>query len=77
MTDPIVETVNPKARCEQIVYVPDQLRYTGRGRSGFEMHYNRRRCKRTATSGSYCWQHRMAHLAREAGLEEGNPDERP
>lgn len=44
-------------QCQNEVYIRDTYRYTGRGKSGFEMHYRRRRCKRTAKSGGFCWQH--------------------
>lgn len=43
--------------CAAIVYKKDTLRYTGRGKSGFEMHYDKMRCKRRAIQGKYCWQH--------------------
>jgi hypothetical protein len=52
-------------RCRYIVYIRDTYRYTGRGRSGFEMHYNKRRCKRKPLNNGYCWQHQ-----REAEREE-------
>jgi hypothetical protein len=44
-------------RCCAVVYRKDQLRRTGRGPTGFEMHYNRGRCKRTAMKGDLCNQH--------------------
>lgn len=50
------------AHCQQIVYVRDTYRRTGRGATGFEMHYVRQRCKRLATSGeALCWQHRWGN----------------
>jgi hypothetical protein len=50
------------AQCEAEVFVRDTFRRTGRGTSGFEMHYRRRRCRRTALRGQrMCWQHR--HVA--------------
>jgi hypothetical protein len=47
-------------RCREVVYVRDTYRYTGRGRSGFELHYTRKRCSRKAKYDGYCWQHRKA-----------------
>ena len=45
------------ARCAEVVYRRDTLRRTGRGPSGFEMHYNRGQCTRQAMNGIHCWQH--------------------
>jgi hypothetical protein len=48
-------------RCQATVYVRDTYRRTGRGRSGFELHYTRRQCSRHCPEGEqYCWQHRPA-----------------
>lgn len=44
--------------CEAIVHRKDTYRRTGRGRTGFEMHYTEGRCKRTAREGGLCRQHR-------------------
>jgi hypothetical protein len=44
-------------RCAAMVYRRDTYRYTGRGKSGFEMHYNRGQCSRWAKIGGYCAQH--------------------
>ena len=45
-------------RCQQYVDHRDSYRRTGRGSSGFEMHYNRERCKRRKPWGKQvCWQH--------------------
>lgn len=42
-------------QCEQTVYSPEQLRRTGRGRSGFERHYTKHQCSRNALPGErYC-----------------------
>lgn len=58
MTD--VRWPDPK-RCRKQVYVRDTYRYTGRGKSGFEMHYKRQQCARKVKDGdTYCWQHRKA-----------------
>lgn len=46
-----------KERCGAIVWCRDTYRYTGRGRTGFEMHYTRRRCRRTALRRGRCYQH--------------------
>lgn len=44
--------------CQAYVYKPEQLRHTGRGKSGFERHYIRVRCKRKrAEHQRLCWQH--------------------
>ncbi len=49
------------AQCRATIYVRDTYRQTGRGRSGFELHYARRQCSRPAQEGSdYCWQHPWA-----------------
>lgn len=47
--------------CDAIVWIRDTYRRTGRGPSGFEMHYNERRCKRKtfASEMVYCWQHQQ------------------
>lgn len=47
-------------KCRKQIFVPDVYRRTGRGKTGFEMHYNRKQCSRKATSGNYCWQHSKA-----------------
>ncbi len=48
-------------QCEEIVYVKDCYRRTGRGPGGFEMHYNRQQCSRNAQEGrKFCWQHPWA-----------------
>lgn len=44
-------------RCEAIVYEREQLRYTGRGKNGFERHYIKRQCLRRAIAGGFCRQH--------------------
>lgn len=44
-------------KCKETVLVRDTLRYTGRGRGGFEMHYRERQCPRDAWPNGYCWQH--------------------
>ena len=45
-------------QCEAIVYVRDTYRRTGRGPTGFSLHYTRRRCSRYALKGGrFCKQH--------------------
>jgi len=44
-------------QCAATVWKRDTYRRTGRGKSGFEMYYERCRCKRKATNGKWCWQH--------------------
>lgn len=44
--------------CKATVYHRDQLRRTGRGPTGFEMHYTEDQCKRKPYKGGYCWQHK-------------------
>lgn len=50
-----------RPQCEEIVYVKDCYRRTGRGPGGFEIHYNRQQCSRNAQEGrKFCWQHPWA-----------------
>jgi hypothetical protein len=49
---------NGSHRCKATVHKPDTYRRTGRGRTGFEMHYTESRCARRATHDGYCWQHK-------------------
>jgi len=45
-------------QCKAVVYRRDTYRRTGRGRNGFEMHYERGRCTRAAADGMpLCRQH--------------------
>lgn len=44
-------------QCREIVHIPEQLRRTGRGPSGFERHYIRRQCARPIKNHRHCWQH--------------------
>lgn len=46
-----------KPLCEAVVFTREQLRYTGRGKNGFERHHIRHQCKRLAVNGGYCKQH--------------------
>jgi hypothetical protein len=44
--------------CDHTVYIPEQYRRTGRGPTGFEMHYTEKTCSRAALEGkTKCWQH--------------------
>ncbi len=46
-------------KCAYKVFIRDTYRRTGRGPTGFEMHYTERRCKRDHQPSSlYCWQHK-------------------
>lgn len=57
----IVHGVTHSCHCENckvIILVPEQLRRTGRGKSGFERHYTERCCSRKATmANGMCRQH--------------------
>jgi hypothetical protein len=44
-------------RCDRSVWVRDTYRYTGRTKSGFEMHYREQRCARKAVVDGMCRQH--------------------
>jgi hypothetical protein len=48
---------NDHTRCQAAVYHREQLRYTGRGTSGFERYYVTARCRRKAIKNGWCWQH--------------------
>lgn len=43
--------------CRATAWHRDTYRYTGRGESGFEMHYRQAQCKRKSKENWYCWQH--------------------
>ena len=45
------------ARCMAKVWKRDTYRRTGRGKSGFEMHFSECQCTRNARATGYCWQH--------------------
>lgn len=49
--------MSDRQRCAATVYVRDTYRRTGRGKTGFEMHYTKRQCKRKAGVGQFCHQH--------------------
>jgi len=48
---------NNDNQCKAIVGHRDTYRRTGRGKTGFELHYRRKQCKRKAMDNGYCWQH--------------------
>lgn len=50
-------SLTPRQQCATYVWVRDCYRRTGRGKTGFEMHYIKRRCKRSACVGDWCRQH--------------------
>lgn len=54
----MIERVNWwPGRCAAAIYKRDQYRRTGRGRSGFEMHYSKKQCSRKPVVGDLCKQH--------------------
>jgi hypothetical protein len=57
-------------RCREIIYVADTYRRTGRGKTGFEMHYIRRQCGRKPGANGYCWQHAHHGEQEHAATEE-------
>lgn len=46
-----------REQCAALVYKRDTYRRTGRGKTGFEMHYTKCRCSRPATESDLCSQH--------------------
>lgn len=51
-------TTTPRLRCVAVVWKRDTLRYTGRTKGGFEMHYTQAQCARAATCPDrLCRQH--------------------
>jgi hypothetical protein len=45
-------------QCQETVYTRGAYRYSGRGRGGFSMHYERHQCRRFIKAGeTHCWQH--------------------
>lgn len=49
-------------KCIAVTYKRDTLRYTGRGKGGFEMHYIKTQCSRNATKDGFCWQHHSDYI---------------
>lgn len=56
-------------KCKESVYVRDCYRRTGRGPSGFQMHYTEKQCGRRPKYAGYCWQHRKAQEQTQEGKE--------
>ncbi len=52
-------------RCQAAVYKRDTYRRTGRGSSGFEMHFKRCRCERRAVTDGLCKQHAAIAMRRD------------
>ena len=44
-------------RCKALIRKRDTYRYTGRTKSGFEMHYKEVQCEKIAVNNGYCKQH--------------------
>lgn len=44
-------------RCQALIYKRDTYRRTGRGRSGFEMHYTKEQCSHAAIENGRCGKH--------------------
>lgn len=52
-------------RCQAQIYKRDTYRRTGRGKSGFEMHYRKEQCSRKAVEGQeFCNQHSKAGITK-------------
>ena len=52
-------------KCKAVVWKRDTYRRTGRGRTGFELHYSRCQCSRRANDATgYCGQHFKMAVAR-------------
>lgn len=47
-----------EGQCRERVYVRDTYRRTGRGMTGFEMHFRKQQCSRKPKYNGYCFQHR-------------------
>ncbi len=55
-------------QCKAQVWKRDTYRRTGRGSTGFELHYTACQCTRKSTHAGYCWQH-----APKGDSQEGSP----
>jgi hypothetical protein len=55
-----------EGRCRAMVLKRDTYRYTGRTKSGFELHYSEEQCSRCPGPSGYCWQHAHAKEASDA-----------
>jgi len=45
--------------CKQTVWHRDTYRRTGRGPTGFQLHYKSAQCTREAAKDGLCWQHQI------------------
>lgn len=61
-------------RCKATIYKRDTYRYTGRVKSGFEMHYTEEQCSRRSVQDSRCWQHLDRWLTESPFAEEYMPE---
>ena len=52
-----MKTKTNQPRCHAAIYHRDTYRRTGRGPTGFQLHYTYNQCSRKATHGKWCWQH--------------------
>lgn len=59
------EDFRDEGKCRAKVYIRDTYRYTGRGKSRFEMHYTERQCRRTSSVDGYCKQHAAIACSRD------------
>lgn len=50
-------------RCKAEVWKRDTYRYSGRGSSGFTMHYTEEQCGRKRRESGLCWQHEREKAA--------------
>jgi len=46
-----------RQRCKAAIYKRDTYRRTGRGPTGFSMHYNKEQCTRASVADDFCRQH--------------------
>jgi hypothetical protein len=44
-------------RCKALIRKRDTYRYTGRTKSGFEMHYHKEQCAKIAVINNHCKEH--------------------
>lgn len=56
-------------QCRAHIYVRDTYRRTGRGKTGFELHYARKQCARKAGACGYCWQHAAPAQTTVSGID--------
>lgn len=51
-----------KPRCTAAIYKRDTYRYSGRGKSGFTMHYKCQQCTHAAKKNGFCGKHQINPL---------------